>query len=357
MSPRCCTNSAATLVPMQRCSPRFWTRKAVPLTAPYPRPSKAASSGSGALHHHVRHDGPELRRVDRLGEKAPALCLHALPQCGVALGGEHDDRHFRAPPAEELGDDVRSAAIRQPMVEQQQVRCTAVLSGNSQRLLCARRQHDLTTPSAEQGLQAQPHARIVLHGPNAAAMERRRMIRCTTRCAPAQLRFLSGRRPSSADQRDFDGKDTAAPGPGAQTDTVAEAVGDPPDDREAEARTALARRPARIEALKLEKDAAIVLSGDAGTRVPDLDAQRTAGPPASHEEASPPAIADRIGKIVLQDAPQQRLVGVDYRTTVPHPQPDPAGAGEDAELAAEGLEQRLQLKITLVHLECPGLQT
>src|SRR6185437_1319785 len=117
MSPRCCTNSVATLAPTQRCSPRFWTRKAAPPTARYPRPSEAASSGSDALHHRVRDDGPELRGVHRLGEKPPALCLRLLPQRGIALGGKHDDRHFRAPPAEELGDDVRSAAIRQSMVE------------------------------------------------------------------------------------------------------------------------------------------------------------------------------------------------------------------------------------------------
>src|SRR6185312_8286132 len=127
-----------------------------------------------------------------------------------------------------------------------------------------------------------------------------------------------------------------------QPDGVVEALGDPLDDGEAEARTALARLPIGIEALKLEKYAAIVLPRDAGARVPDLDAQRAAGPPASHENASPPAIADGIGKVVLQDPPQQRLIGVDDRAAAPHTQPDAAGAGQDTELAAEGLEQGLQ---------------
>src|SRR5579863_10730817 len=103
------------------------------------------------------------------------------------------------------------------------------------------------------------------------------------------------------DQRHGHGEHAPAPNPRTQSDAVTQALRNPLDDREAQARAALGRLAAAVETLELEKDPAMMLRRDPGSAIPDLDAQRSAGPPASHEHAPAPAVTHGVGKIVLQD--------------------------------------------------------
>src|SRR6185312_13513048 len=167
--------------------------------------------------------------------------------------------------------------------------------------------------------------------------------------------FLSPRNVSH--ERDVHEKHTAASEPRAQADPVAETLRNALHDREAEPRAALVRLRTGVETLKLEEDPLVMLRRDARTAVPYLDPQKPADTPASHEHSSAPAVAHRVGKVVLQDAPQQRLIRVDHRAATRDPQLDAAGTGQDAELPPERLEQRAGRKVTLMHLERAGLET
>jgi hypothetical protein len=101
---------------------------------------------------------------------------------------------------------------------------------------------------------------------------------------------------------------------------VAEHPGDAVGNRQTEPESALGLAGLGGQTLKLHKDIAEVLFRDAGSSVPNLDAQVWTAASATDKDAAAFSVAQRIRQKVLNDPAQQRGVAADSCRRVHQPQ-------------------------------------
>src|SRR6185312_16529105 len=95
-------------------------------------------------------------------------------------------------------------------------------------------------------------------------------------------------------ERDFDGEDGALARSGTDIDGMAQQIAKPLHDGEAEAEAPAALPGGIVELMKLLEDRVELPVGDAGSGVPDLDAQRVAATAATDQYLAALGVFHRV---------------------------------------------------------------
>ena len=137
---------------------------------------------------------------------------------------------------------------------------------------------------------------------------------------------------------------------------MSEHAGNPVRNRQAEPEPALLIVVEFIQPPEFLEDLALLVRRNAGTGIPDFDAETAAASPATEQHVTVLGVANGVGKEILQHPPQQLRIGMDHMVAIRGAQSQPAVARQHGQLGNKRCHHLVQRKMLEVRLLRTGIE-